>query len=435
IKNKKELVKRFPEAADLLDIADDILESIDPEKLIFESFDIPFDTLRIRRATQGTQVLNRYKNIYVVGAGKATLAMAKKMNEMLGDRITKGYINVPNSKVKTIGNIIVNVARHPHPNQKGVEGSKKILKICESAGKDDLVIALISGGGSALMPLPADGLTLKDKILLTDRLLKCGDSIHKINVIRKHLSKIKGGRLAEAALPATVLGLYISDVVGDPLDLIASGPTVPDKSTSLEALEILETCTAKLPEKIEKIIRDNETPKKLPKDKIFNFVIGSNKIALQECLKQGKKRKYNVKIYSSELEGEARNISSLLINDLDKMKKPALLLAGGETTVTLLGGGQGGRNQELVLSAIPKLKKGMSILALATDGVDGITDEPIAGAVATYNTQKICQAKKVDVIEFISDSDSYNCLKQLGGLLKTGPTGTNVGDIILLKAA
>ncbi|MBU0732293.1 DUF4147 domain-containing protein [Patescibacteria group bacterium] len=414
IKNKQALKNDFPEAGELLDFAEIILKAIEPKKLVRENFP---DT-------------SSYNNIFVVGAGKASLPMAEETYKILGKKIKAGHINVPDAYQNKIGPISVTKAGHPHPTASGVSGAKKILKICEKAQEGDLVIALISGGGSALLPLPAEGLTLKEKIKLTDDLLKCGANIKEINTIRKHASKIKGGRLAEAAMPATLIGLYISDVIGDPLDMIASGPTVADPTTSQDAARILKKYCKKRNKKLEKIVLENESPKSLPKGKVKNFIIGSNKLALEAI-----KNKCDCRVLTSELEGEAREVAKMLIKEIKKMEKPALLIAGGETTVTVRGKGHGGRNQELVLAAIPKLEPGICILSLATDGVDGLTPQPMAGAVACYNSQKICHAKGLKISEFLNKSDSYNCLKKIHGHLITGPTGTNVGDIILIKNA
>ena len=416
IKNKQVLKKDFPEVGELINIAEVILKSIDPKKLVRRNF----------------PNIKKYKNIYVVGAGKAALPMAEETYMILGKKIKGGHINVPDAYKKKVGPISVIKAGHPHPTHAGEVGAKKILEICEKAQEGDLVIALISGGGSALMPLATNGFSLKARIKLTHNLLKCGADIKEINTIRKHISKIKGGRLAQTALPADLIGLYISDVIGDPLDMIASGPTVSDPTTSVDAIKILRKYKL-LNKNLEKIILNNESPKSLPKNKIKNYIIGSNKQALEAALKEGNK-KCNCKILTSKLEGESRNIPKLLIKEINKMRKPAILLAGGETTVTIKGKGHGGRNQELVLAAITKLKPGMCILSLATDGVDGITPQPIAGAIACYNSQKICHAKNLKINKFLKSNDSYNCLKKIHGLLKTGPTGTNVGDVIILKS-
>lgn len=409
IKNHKELLKKIPEARIALDLAEEALRFLQPDNLF---------KLTIKNKTFD---LNKFKNIYVVGGGKATYLLAKALNELVGAKIKAGYINVPVAKTKKIGKIIVNKAGHPFPDQNGLKGSKEILKIACKAGKKDLVICLITGGGSAMMPAPIPTITLKKKIKLTRKLLKSTANINEINIVRKHLSLIKGGNLAKACAPATVIALYISDVPNDKLTTIASGPTVLDKSTVLDALKILKKY------KITDKIKFKETPKKLDNKKIFNFIIGSNKQVLKHLKSFAEKKGYKVKILPYFLKGEAKNMPKKLLKKVEKNK---ILIAGGETVVKIKGKGFGGRNQELALASIPYIKGKTTLLTLATDGVDGITPFPVAGAVIS---SKLKVSKKETELT-LKNNDSFRVLKKLNCLLKTGPSGTNVGDITIIKS-
>ncbi|MDP3970537.1 MAG: glycerate kinase [bacterium] len=435
IKEKNRLYRQFEHGKILIDIADSVFSCLQPERLMADQISHQGQYLIV----QGKKFnLKKFQHVYVVGAGKATYGMAKSLSKILGSKITAGYLNVPVAYTKSIGKIKVNQAGHPYPDNAGFKGSKEILKIVKSAQPDDLVICLISGGGSAMLPLPVAGLTLQEKVSITERLMKKSADIIELNAVRKHLSAIKGGQLAEAAAPATVVSLIISDVLGDKLDVIASGPTVADSSTSKEALEVLHRYKVGS-QKIKKLIQDNETLKQLSETRVHNFIVGNNQRALEEVEKHAKKAGLNTMVLTSSIKGEAKEVAQVLtaiaqeINDYNRpLKTPALLIAGGETTVTVLGNGQGGRNQELVLAAVPLMNSEMSIISLATDGVDGITPEPVAGAIADGGVAQQCVIEDVNYHDYLYSNDSFNCLKKLGCLLHTGPTGTNVGDVILV---
>lgn len=439
ITNRKTLDKQFPHGKILLDIADAVVTCLQPDRLLKQHVVIKRQRLYI-----GTHEfdLRSVDNIFVVGAGKATYGMALALHQILGDRITKGYINVPVAHKKRIGSITVNQAAHPLPDPAGLKGAKAILRLVESAQSNDLVICLISGGGSSLLPLPLPGITLEEKSALTNSLLKAGANIFELNTVRKHVSAIKGGRLAAAAAPATVMSLIISDVLGDELDVIASGPTVIDHSTQAQALEILDRYNLGpkvASKKIRSIIQNHETPKQFGENVVYNSLIGNNQLALEEAAHHARRAKITPFILTSTLRGEAKEVAQVLVSiahEIDRynrpVKKPALLIAGGETTVKVLGKGEGGRNQELVLAAVPLLNQRMSILSLATDGVDGNTPTPVAGAIADGAVADQCVIKGVNYNDYLYSNDSFNCLRQLGCLLKTGPTGTNVGDVVLL---
>lgn len=435
IENRALLDRQFKHGKILLDIAEAVLHCIQPKELIAKAVSLRGKQLRI---VDNSFDISMVDNIIIVGAGKATLGMAQAIHEIIGNHITSGYINVPETKHKRIGKIIVNQAGHPFPTASGQSGAKKIMDMVSAAGKNDLVICLISGGGSSLLPLPLDGITLKEKVSLTKRLMKKGADIFELNAVRKHISAIKGGRLAAAAAPATVVSLIMSDVLGDELDVIASGPTVPDTSTRADALEVLDRYQVGS-NKIRKVINEHETPKKFKLNKVSTHVIGNNHVALKEVEYHAKKLKLNALMLTSSIRGEAKDVAQVLTAIAQEVqqynrpiKTPALIIAGGETTVTVSGPGHGGRNQELVLAAVPHLNKQMSILSLATDGVDGITPTPVAGAIADGGITEQCVIEGVNYNDYLFSNDSFNCLQQLGCLLHTGPTGTNVGDIIMI---
>ncbi len=409
IKNKSALSQKFPRAQILLDLSEVILKSLDPYLLVRKN------KLWSRLKYQ------KFRHIYVIGAGKATLAMARAVNDCLSLKITAGYINVPQTTPHRLGRIIVNTASHPLPNQAGLKGAQTILKIAHQAQAGDLVIGLFSGGGSALLPLPNPGLTLKAKIKLTQQLLKSAATIHEINTVRKHLSQIKGGRLAQAVWPARLVCFYISDVVGDDLKVIASGPTVPDSTTIKQTRKILQ----KYKIQFKPIDSLTESVKKIDSYRVQNYIIGSNEIALQAAQRLARQKGYRVKIITNTLQGEARRVAPKISRQLAQQKPGTILLYGGEPTLTVKGNGYGGRNQELILASLPYLTKQTALLSLATDGCDGFTPRPVAGAIADGRWQS------TDFSAYLKNNDSYTILAKMKALLRTGLTGTNVGDIIL----
>ncbi len=393
--------------------------------------------------------LSQFQNVYVVGGGKAAARMALALEEILGKDITEGYVNVPYIGKTETKVIELNEARHPVPDESGVKGARRILEIVQKAGKSDLVIVLLSGGGSSLLPLPRDSISLNDKRYFTTDLLKSGATIGEINSVRKHLSLIKGGWLAKNACPATVLNLIISDVVNDTLETIASGPTVPDSTTFADARKILERYDlwADAPPAIRKLIMDGEqglieeTPKPGNKcfKKVYSVILGncySSAIAAVEALKaQG----LNTLLLTSRLEGEARTVGTVLssiateIDSSDNpVPKPAAVVVSGETVVTVRGNGKGGRNQELALSAALKIRgtKSVVLASLSTDGVDGPTHS--AGAIVDGATLQRSKLLGLNAEKALVENDSYNFFSKLGDLIITGPTGTNVNDISLI---
>ena len=392
--------------------------------------------------------LSRYHNIYVIGAGKAGASMAQAAERVLGRRIAAGLINVKDGHLASLKRIELNECGHPMPDARGVAGAERIARIAAAAGKDDLVVCLISGGGSALLPLPAEGITLEEKQATTRLLLACGANLHEINAIRKHISRIKGGQLARLAAPATVESLLLSDVIGDDLDVIGSGPTAPDASTFAMAGGILDryAIRSQVPAAVrERIERGEhgeiaETPK--PGDPIFrrvrNTVVGGNRLALAAAARCARGLGYRTLVLSSEIEGETREIARMhaaiareIVSSGQPVKPPACIVTGGETTVTIKGGGLGGRNQEFVLAAALDIAglDNVVVFSAGTDGTDGPTDA--AGAIADGTTL----SRNPDARRYLNDNNSYRYFEPLGDLVITGPTNTNVADVRLILVA
>jgi hydroxypyruvate reductase len=373
--------------------------------------------------------------------------MALAIEEILGDRLTDGVVNVKYGSTAPTRKIRLVQAGHPMPDEKSVAGATEILALAQRAGPRDLVICLISGGGSALMVMPVDGVSLTDKRRLTDALLRSGATINEMNAVRKHLSRIKGGNLVRAAQPAEVVTLAMSDVVGAPIDVIASGPTVPDTTTYQDAWRALENhaLEEKVPPHVRQILERGlagdlpETPK--AGDPIFarthNLVIGSNEIAARALIRRAEARGLHSLMLSNYVEGEAREVGIVLaaiareIAASDEpIARPACVVCSGETTVTIRGRGRGGRNQELALAAALKIAglKDVLVVGFATDGVDGPTDA--AGAIAFGGTVERARALGLDPDHYLSDNDSYHFFERLGDLIQTGPTNTNVADLM-----
>jgi glycerate 2-kinase len=382
-------------------------------------------------------------NIYVIGAGKAAYGMARAAEEVLGVLIKDGAVVTKDGHGGPLKHIRLYEASHPVPDGRGVQAAGKILDIAKGAGSDDLVLCLLSGGASALMVLPAEGITLTDKQETTRLLLASGADIGEINCVRKHLSGIKGGRLAQAAHPARVSSLIISDVIGNDLSVIASGPTAPDSTTYLQAVEILRIrgIYDRLPPAVGALLEKGaggllpETPK--PGDAVFerveNLPVAFNMAALGKAAEVAGYLGYNAAVLDSELHGEARDAGArLAFQAMEYREKggatPACLLVGGETTVTVTGDGLGGRNQELAL-AFSLYIQGEDVRALfaGTDGTDGPTGA--AGAFVDGETVYRAEELRLRPASFLTANNSYRFFESLGDLFITGPTGTNVMDI------
>ena len=408
----------------------------------------------LKRSKGGITVAGKFfsfrklKNIYVVGAGKASAMMASSVENILGDHITGGHIAVKQGFSCILNRIRLTEAGHPVPDENSFRASAGILNIVAGAGRDDLVLCLISGGGSSLLADLPEGISGNSLMILNRLLVNSGASISEINTIRKHVSSIKGGQLARAAYPATLASLIISDVPGDSIDVIASGPTVPDPTTFKDALEVIGRYDLKtsLPGEILGYLLKGfegsipDTPG--PGDRIFNNVtneiIGNNRMALESA--SGKAQELNIHpvIADDLLQGDVAYATEKIVNDslacrADKsIVKPACLLFGGETTLRMTGKGKGGRNQHLALlcSALLKGKPGITVLAAGTDGNDGPTDA--AGAVVDYETSRVAANRHLDLQKYIDSFDSWNFFHKAGGHIITGPTMTNVMDIVVV---
>jgi glycerate 2-kinase len=427
----------------ILPILEAALEAVNPIEAVKRQVHLEGTTLFVGERTYD---LDRYQNIYVVGGGKAGGSMARATEDILGDRVTSGTVNTKYGYLADTRIVRINEAGHPLPDAAGMAGAGQMVGLAKQASEGDLVICLISGGGSALMTLPVEGVSLGDMEALTSALLRCGATINEINTIRKHLSQIKGGNLSRAAYPAEVISLILSDVVGNPLDVIASGPTVPDSSSFAQAWEIVERydLADELPRPIIERLRSGkdgdiaDTPKEGDPvfDRTYNLIIGSNEIAARAALAHAQGAGFHTMLLSTFVEGEAREVAHVfcaiakeILHSGQPLQRPACVVAGGETTVTIRGEGTGGRNQELALAAAIQLDglDDSMVVALATDGTDGPTDA--AGAIADGSTLRRARDKKLLARYYLANNDSYSFFDQLDDLLVTGPTNTNVNDL------
>lgn len=390
--------------------------------------------------------LSKYDEVVLLGAGKASHEMCRYLEGILDDKIKRGLIIVPHEIARSFKSerVTVRGGGHPIPDADGMKATMELIEIARSTTERSLVLVLISGGGSALMPYPADPVTLEDKIWITKMLLRSGATIDEINAVRKHLSMVKGGWLAYYLSKSRTISLILSDVVGDKLDVIASGPTSPDRSTYNDAIWILkkygiwDSAPSNVKMRLERGACGElpETPK--PGDSIFskvdNIVIGSNVDACMEAYRFLRSYGYRAFILTHRMEGEARSIGSLLARILLDGKWPkgkVALVVGGETTVTVKGKGLGGRNQELALSAAIELDgKDCCCLSIGTDGLDGPTDA--AGGIVDGGTMDFARKLGLNAKDYLDNNDSYNFLKHVKSLIFTGYTGTNVGDIVIL---
>jgi glycerate 2-kinase len=391
----------------------------------------------------------KYKRLMVIGFGKASCPMAKSIEDQLFDLTDSGivitkYKHCPSPNM--LKKIRIYEAGHPVPDENGLIATEAIINLLKGVDKNILLICLISGGGSALFVSPYEGITLNEKQKVTELLLKAGANISELNTVRKHISKVKGGRLAEIAYPAKIISLILSDVIGDKLDVIASGPTAPDKMKYNEALNVIEKygLIALTPTSVLDILHKGanglipETPKE--GDKAFrnveNIIIGNNRKALEAAKTKAEKLGFHAEILSSEISGEASDVgrwfAKKAIEAKGKEQRAKCLISGGETTVTVKGNGLGGRNMELALSFAMEIEgiDGITLLSAGTDGTDGPTDA--AGAIVDGETIKKAKAAGLNPEEYLKNNDSYNFFKKIDGLFVTGPTGTNVMDVQIL---
>lgn len=432
------------------------LHAVDPAAAVRAHLQLAGDTLH---AGGRVYPLAEIERIVVVGGGKAGAPMAAALTDLLGARITAGVVNVKYGHTAAAGHwqggaLQIVEAGHPVPDVAGQAGAERIAGLLGGLTPRDLVLVLISGGGSALLPLPVAGISLADIQALTQALLRCGADITEINTIRKHLSGLQGGQLARLAQPAQVITLILSDVVGAPLDVIASGPTVPDPTTYADAVAVLKRYA--ILDHVPASVRDHllagaaggrpETPK--PGDPLFarvtNIVIGDNASAGRAAVAAAQRRGFHSALLTTFVQGEAREVGRVVAGlaqgiacGQSDFARPACLVLGGETTVTVRGQGIGGRNQELALAAAVALDSyalpagiEVAVVSLGTDGTDGPTDA--AGGVAMRDTVARGRARGLDARAALADNDSYHYLAAVGDLLVTGPTNTNVNDLIFV---
>ncbi len=402
-------------------------------------------------AGEWSRPLRDVRRIALVSVGKGGAAMAKAVEDILGDRLDAGVAVVKRGHGMPLKKTRIIEAGHPIPDAAGMAGSRAVFDLLKDLSEKDLVICTLSGGGSALLPAPAPPIDLEMKQRTTEVLLKSGATIHQINAVRKHLSAAKGGGLARAARPAAVLCLILSDVVGDDLDVIASGPFVPDASTFQDCMTLIRRLDAAkdLPAPVLKRLEDGagglipETPK--PGDPAFaavhNLIVGGNRAMLAAAEKEAESLGYHALILTSRMEGEAREVARLIAAvgkevcaSGHPVKPPACLFFGGETTVTLKGDGKGGRNQELALAAALALEgwDRISLLSAGSDGTDGPTDA--AGAMVDGSTCAAAVRMGLDPYAFLERNDAYTFFDNMGMLIKTGPTRTNVMDMVCVMA-
>jgi glycerate-2-kinase len=441
-----------------------VLESVDPQYIVKAYYE------KIR----SYYLMRNFRNIIVIGFGKASYQMAKAVEEVFetdliegGAIVTKyGHTEkhpsaisgersedsdqrsaVSGQSSKDLKKIKVYEAGHPIPDENGIKATEKIIKLLQNTDENTLVLCLVSGGGSALFISPYEGITLKEKQEITDLLLRAGADITDLNAARKHLSKVKGGRLAEIVYPAEIISLMISDVIGDKLDVIASGPTAPDLSTYQDALDVIDKygLAEKAPARIIDLLHRGakgfiaDTPKKESPvfEKVQNIIIGSNGIAIEAAKKEAESLGFKAEIVSTEVEGEAREVGKWMAEKAKEIKGTGAhghkgtkcLISGGETTVHVKGTGKGGRNTELALSFAMEVEglEGITMLSAGTDGTDGPTDA--AGAVVDGTTVTVAKDLGLNPQEYLDNNDSYNFFKKVDSLLITGPTGTNVMDV------
>lgn len=417
------------------------VELADPYKAVMNSIEVGEDLI-----VRGLRF--KADKIYVVGFGKAVCPMAKALEDLMLDRIEEGVVVTKYGYSLPLKKIEVIEAGHPIPDENSLKASLKILEVAKKVDKDDLLIVLISGGGSALFVLPEDGISLEDEIKTNDLLLRCGAKIHEINTVRKHISKVKGGKFVKN-VRGRVVSLIISDVVGDDLEVIASGPTVKDPTTFEDAYRVLKLygIWEKVPESVRRHIelgmkglREETLKEDLPN--VYNFLIASNRIVCEGLVDFCKRYGYEAYILTTTLEGEAKDVANVfgsIVQEIFKFnrpfKKPCVLIAGGEMTVTLNSHGKGGPNQEFALSVTKKIAgmKGVAVLSFDSDGTDGPTDA--AGGLVDGETFELLAKRGVDVDEYLKNHNSYEALEVADALVFTGPTRTNVNSFVIIVIA
>jgi glycerate 2-kinase len=426
-----------------LEIFKEAIEAASPGRCVLEHISLTGDALNVDSREYD---LKKYRSIFVIAFGKAAPLMAKALEDVLGERIANGIVVSNSRPAFAFSRMRFHLSSHPVPDARSLNAAREVVKLLEGVGEEDLVIFLISGGGSALLAMPAPGLSIEDKRKVTEMLLKSGADTYGFNAVRKHISQIKGGGLLKMALPAQVITLILSDVVGDRLDAIASGPTVFDPTTFEDAWRVIEEFRLehKIPPQVIVHLeegRKGRIPETLKRegfdpDRVQTLIVGNNFKSLLAAEKRAAQLGYNTILISSQIKGEAREIAKAIAAmalDIERfgipIRRPACLIFGGETTVTVTGSGKGGRNTELALSFSMEIMRHHQIVGLfcGTDGIDGPTDA--AGAICDGRTRERGREINLSARMSLIQNDSYTFFEKLGDLVKTGHTGTNVMDI------
>jgi hydroxypyruvate reductase len=428
------------------EIFNEALLAADPEEAVHRYFRRRRGVLRVGDIDY---FLSQFQRIFIIGAGKASVRMAQALERILGDLVSGGLVITTRGQAGRLRNVLVREAGHPLPDQDGVRATEELIELVSPLSDHDLVICAFSGGGSALLTSAMEGISVADLQRANKLFLSSGMNIAEINTVRKHLSRVKGGRLAEKIYPATMITLVLSDVIGDLPEVVASGPTAPDTSTYSDAKAVLERrgLWDQMPESVRGVLyagaagEHAETPE-ISGDvfkKAHHQVVGSNSLSLEAAFRKAERLGLKAMILSSSVSGESREIArfyAALAREVRyhhrPLKPPACLIAGGETTVTLSGHGKGGRCQELALAAALEIQDvpGVALMAAGTDGIDGNSDA--AGAMADSGTVERAKKLGLDPVEHLNKNDSNAFFGALGDLVTTGPTGTNVMDVHLL---
>ena len=419
--------------------------AVDPRTLIGRATAVDQDRLLIHTQDQDTRphIFSLPERVFIIGAGKGAGFLAQGLEDVLGAKACGGIVIIPTGLFADTRHVTIDSGEHPLPGPGSLSGAERLLSLLATKQPSDLFCFCLTGGASSLLVSPAGGLSLADKLMANRLLLACGADIHELNIVRKHLSRIKGGNLARHAFPATVVSFILSDVIDDDLSTVGSGPTVPDASTFqdarnvLERYHLLDLVPASVLAHLAAGCKGNrpETPK--PGDPVFanvhNFLLGSNRIALAAAATTAETAGFLTHLYPTSLSGDTTAVARQFASDLRRLlittRVPACVLAGGETTVRVTGKGKGGRNQEFALVVAQELagEQRWALLSAGTDGIDGPTDA--AGAFVDGGTVRRAQACGLDLASALAENDSYRLFKMLGDLFTPGPTGTNVMDL------
>ncbi len=425
----------------VLEAAEAAIRSVMPESLFRSKVRVTGNVLHVMNDAFN---LDEFSEVYVIGGGKASVEMVTQLNNILGGRISGGEVAAKVDGELRVGSVRINPASHPVPDERSLKATERIIQLASRASPTSLYIVVISGGASAMISSPREGVSIEDKAKTTKLLLECGANIEEINTVRKHLSRVKGGQLQKLIHPATTITLIISDVVGDKPEVIASGPTTPDPTSLRDAYRVLEkyNLLGSVPQTVLKLLErgvkglEKETPK--PGSTVFrtahNYIIGSNTDACMAAWGKLKERGYNPLLLTTRMQGEAREVAKFIAGVGSSTSNPPFdaYIIGGETTVTVKGSGIGGRNQELCLSALIALRgcSGVVLASVGTDGVDGFSEA--AGGIIDGYTYSDALEKGITPEKYLDNNDSGTFFKRVGGAIITGPTGTNVSDLILL---